>query len=466
MEAPQADALVIFGISGDLAYKHVIPALHAMIRRGTLDLPIVGVAKSGWDLEQMRERVRASLAANQGAVDAAAAARLLELLRYVDGDYREPATYAALRQQLGAATAPLYYLAIAPSMFEAVAKSLSAAGLARQARLVLEKPFGRSRASACELNRTLRSYFAPDAIFRIDHFLGKEPVQNLYYFRFANAFLEPIWSREHIASIQITMAENFGVKGRGKFYEEAGAIRDVIQNHLLQILSLLAMERPRDGSVEAMSEAKLRVYEAIPPLDPAHVVRGQYRGYRQEPDVAADSTVETFAAVRLQIDTPRWQGVPFYLRAGKQLPVSAVEIMMTLKAEPFLQPGSHDIDHRNYLRIRLSPELVFAIGICVKVPGVALIGSDIEVLANYSPPDQMLAYERILGDALRGDGVVFASETGVEKMWSIVDPVLGDASPLHEYDPGTWGPAPAEEFAAAIGGWHNPVDMVDLACRE
>lgn len=464
MAGPQADALVIFGISGDLAFKHVIPALHAMIRRGTLDLPIVGVAKSGWSLEQMRERVRASLAANQGVVDAAAAARLLELLRYVDGDYREAATYASLRQELGAAAAPLYYLAIAPSMFPAVAQSLSGAGLAEHARLVLEKPFGRSLASARELNHTLRSYFAAEAIFRIDHFLGKEPIQNLYYFRFANAFLEPIWSREHIVSVQITMAENFGVKGRGKFYEEAGAIRDVVQNHLLQIVSLLAMERPRDGSANAMCEEKVRVFKAIPPLDPAHAVRGQYRGYRREPDVASDSRVETFAAVRLQIDAPRWQGVPFYLRAGKQLPVSAVEIMITLKAEPFLQPGSHDTDHRNYLRIRLSPELVFAIGICVKVPGVELVGSDIEVLATYHPPDQMLAYERILGDALRGDGVVFASEAGVEQMWRIVDPILGDATPVHEYDPGTWGPAAADGFAAAIGGWHNPAECADRVC--
>jgi len=463
MATPQADALVMFGITGDLAYKYVIPALHAMIRRGTLAVPIVGVAKSGWDLEQMRQRVRDSLA-SQGSLDAAASARLLELLRYVDGDYQDTTTYAALRQALGGASAPLYYLAIAPSMFQAVVRSLAGAGLAQQARLVLEKPFGRNLASARELNRTLRSYFAPEAIFRIDHFLGKEPIQNLYYFRFANAFLEPIWSREHIASVQITMAENFGVKGRGKFYEEAGAIRDVVQNHLLQIVSLLAMERPRDGSVDAMSEEKVRVFKSIPPLQPAHVVRGQYRGYRQEPDVAADSTVETFAAVQLQIDTPRWEGVPFYLRAGKQLPVTAVEVMITLKGKPFRSPGSHDPDHRNYLRIRLSPELVFAIGICVKVPGVELIGNDIEVLANYHPPDQMLAYERILGDALRGESVVFASETGVEQMWCIVDPVLGNATPLHEYDQGTWGPAAAEQFAAAIGGWHNPADMVDLVC--
>jgi len=466
MAASQADALVIFGITGDLAYKHVIPALHAMIRRGTLDVPIVGVAKSGWDLAQMQQRVRDSLAANQRVVDETAAERLLERFSYVDGDYRDEATYAALRQALGASSAPLYYLAIAPSMFQAVARSLAGAGLAERARLVLEKPFGRSLASARELNRTLRGYFPPEAIFRIDHFLGKEPVQNLYYFRFANAFLEPIWSREQILSVQITMAESFGVKGRGTFYEEAGAIRDVVQNHLLQIVSLLAMERPRDATVAAQSAEKLRVFKAIPPLDPAHVLRGQYRGYRQEPGVAADSTVETFAAARLLIDTPRWEGVPFYLRTGKQLPVNAVEILITLKAEPFLQPGSHDACHRNYLRIRLSPELVFAIGICVKMPGIELVGNDIEVLANYHPPDQMLAYERILGDALRGESVVFASEDGVEEMWCIVDPILGDATPVHEYDQGTWGPAAAEEFAAAIGGWHNPVDMVDLACRE
>jgi glucose-6-phosphate 1-dehydrogenase len=462
--AAQADALVIFGITGDLAFKHVIPALHAMVRRGTLDVPVVGVAKSGWDLEQVRRRVRASLAASPGAPDEAAAARLLERLDYIDGDYRDEATYAALRQALGAAASPLYYLAIAPSMFQPVVRALSGAGLADGARLLLEKPFGRDLASARELNRTLRSHFPPEAIFRIDHFLGKEPVQNLYYFRFANAFLEPIWSREQITSVQITMAESFGVKGRGTFYEEAGAFRDVVQNHLLQIVSLLAMERPRDGSVAAQSAERLRVLKAIWPLEPAHVRRGQYRGYRQEPGVAADSTVETYAAARLLIDTPRWQGVPFFLRAGKQLPLNAVEIMITLKAEPFLQPGSHDPAHRNYLRIRLSPELVFAIGICVKVPGVELVGNDIEVLANYHPPDQMLAYERILGDALRGESVVFASESGVEEMWCIVDRVLGDATPVHEYEPGTWGPTAAEELAAPIGGWHNPVDMVDLAC--
>jgi len=454
----RADALVVFGITGDLAYKQVIPALQEMTRRGTLDVLVVGVAKSGWDLEQMRQRVRDSLAA-QGGVDEATLAKFLERLRYVDGDYRDPPTYEALRRELGDASAPLYYLAIPPSMFEPVAASLAGAGLARGARLVLEKPFGRSLASARELNRTLRKHFSPGSVLRIDHFLGKEPVQNLYYFRFANAFLEPIWNRDYISSVQIAMAEDFGVGGRGKLYEEVGAIRDVVQNHLMQIVTLLAMEQPRDSSVDAMFEEKLRLFTTIPALAPADVVRGQFRGYRQEPGVATDSTVETFAAVRLTIDTPRWRGVPFFLRAGKSLPVSAVEVMITLKGESFLRPADHAHEHRNYLRIRLSPELLFAFGICVKVPGEALVGQDIEVLAHYHPPDQMLPYQRILGDALRGETMVFAREKGIEEMWRIVDPILDDATPVHEYEPGTWGPAQAAALTAGFGGWHNPAGV-------
>ncbi len=452
---PKSDALVFFGASGDLAYKKIFPALQAMARRGHLNVPVVGVAKSGWTLEQLRNRARESLEKHGGGVDEKAFAKLSSLLRYVDGDYADPSTFQALREQLGSASRPSHYLAIPPSMFPVVVEALGQSGAANGARVIVEKPFGHDLASAQKLNRTLHSVFDEKNVFRIDHYLGKEPVQNIIVFRFGNTFLEPIWNRNYVESVEITMAESFGVQGRGRFYEEAGCIRDVVQNHMLQVAGFLAMECPVSTYHESLRDEQVKVFRAMRPLDSDDLVRGQFAGYRKEPGVAPNSSVETFAAVRLFIDSWRWEGVPFLIRAGKCLPVTTTEVFVALKRPPLRKVDGIDA---NYVRFRLSPDVTIAIGAQIKRPGEEIVSEPAELRVTHKPEgDEMDAYERLLGDAMDGEGMLFAREDGVEAAWGVVQPVLGDVTPIHEYAPGTWGPREANRLAADVGGWHDPV---------
>jgi glucose-6-phosphate 1-dehydrogenase len=455
MEMPQSDAVVFFGATGDLAYKQIFPALQALVKSHNLNLPIIGVAKAGWTLDQLKARARDSIAAH-GGVDEAAFAKLSALLQYVDGDYRDPNTYLELRKLLGTAHCPLHYLAIPPTMFATVVDGLCAAGCTGDARVVVEKPFGRDVASARELDTILHKCFPESSIFRIDHFLGKEPVQNILYTRFANLFLEPVWNRTHIESVQITMAENFGVQGRGRFYEEAGAIRDVIQNHLFQVLACLAMDPPSGGDHDARRDEQARLLKAVRPLTTADIVRGQFRGYKNEDGVAPDSTVETYAAVKLFIETWRWAGVPFYIRAGKCLPVTANEVIVKLKHTPRETFVESNPGMPNHLRLRLSPDVVIALGMRVKEPGERMAGEDVELIASHQSADEMTPYERLLGDALHGDPSLFAREDMITAQWRIVEPILGDVTPIHEYEPDTWGPAEANGMIADNGGWVDP----------
>jgi glucose-6-phosphate 1-dehydrogenase len=467
MTAPSSDAFVFFGASGDLAYKKVFPALQAMICRNGLDVPIIGVAKSEWTREQLIQRARDSIARaaqEEGTVvDERAFARLAERLQYVDGDYNDPTTYARLKNALGAAELPLYYLAIPPVLFDTVVRGLHDAACASNARVVLEKPFGRDLESARELNRTLHRVFPERSIFRIDHYLGKEAVLNLLYFRFANAFLPPIWNRDHIHSVQITMAEAFGVAGRGTFYDEVGAIRDVLQNHLLQVVALLTMEAPSAGKLGSSNEEKVRLFRSMRPIDPKDVVRGQFRGYRSINGVAADSNMETFVALRMFIDNPRWNGVPFYIRAGKELPVTATEVMVDLNAP---RPVFDEIEppDSNYFRFRLGPEVVIAEGARVKTPGENMRGERVELVARHQPTRNKSPYERLLGDAMRGDNALFISDECVEAAWGVVDSALSHETPVFEYEPGSWGPPDAKRITSPQEPWHDPAREAIAPC--
>jgi glucose-6-phosphate 1-dehydrogenase len=452
----RSDALVFFGATGDLAYKQIFPALQGLVRDEGLDVPIIGVAKAGWSLDQLKERARASVQ-EHGGLDEQPFATLMRVLRYVDGDYADPATFAKLREELGEAKRPMHYLAIPPSLFGPVAEGLAQSGCANDARLVIEKPFGHDRKSALELDRILESHFPEENIFRIDHYLGKEPVQNILYTRFANPIFEPIWNRNYVRSVQITMAEKFGVEERGKFYDETGAIRDVVQNHMLQVLANLTMEPPSGEDHEAVRDAKANLLKAIRPLDAQHVVRGQYAGYRSVPGVRSNSAVETFVALKLNIDNWRWADVPFYLRAGKELPLTAAEVLVEFDRPPRSAFGEIVPASSSHMRMRISPDVTIGMGVRVKVPGERMVGNDVELIMTQQSAADMPPYQRLLGDAMRGVGDSFGRSDIVDAQWRVVEPILGNVTPLYTYARGTWGPGEAAQLIGADGPWRDPV---------
>ena len=455
MNPKHSDALVFFGATGDLAYKKIFPSLQAMVKRGNLDVPVIGVAKSGWNLQQMRDRMRDSLERDGRGLDHSAFEKLCGLLRYVDGDYQDPATFRAIRQELGSATRPLHYLAIPPMLFGTVVEHLGKSGCHEGGGVVVEKPFGTDLASAQELNRILLRTFPERSVFRIDHYLGKRPIKNMLYFRFANALPETFWNRNHVQSIQMTMAEEFGVQGRGAFYDKTGVIRDVIQNHLFQILANLAMEPPIGIDSESIRDEKVKVLKAIPPLDEHNLIRGQFRGYRAEKGVAPDSQTETFAALRLEIHSWRWQGVPFFIRAGKCLPVTCTEILLRLRQPPTAYPSANLAP--NHLRFRVSPDTSLAFGLMTQKVDEDTEGQAFEAMVSrHAQPDEVDAYERVLTDAMAGDATLFARQDYVEEAWRIVDPILKRGTPVYDYEPHSWGPMEVEARVVPPDGWLNP----------